>query len=79
MTDSVLASRVTALSNLRWGVCCGAARACLPYLPGMPREMTAHLLPYTACAARICLSSSSVNGPRFTAGLSWLHHLRRME
>jgi hypothetical protein len=46
------------------------------YLPGMPREMTAHLLPYTACAARIFLSSSSVNGPRFTEGLSWLHHLR---
>jgi hypothetical protein len=22
------------------------------------------------------LSSSSVNGPRFTDGLSWLHHLR---
>mmetsp|Transcript_5897 Transcript_5897/g.23893 ORF Transcript_5897/g.23893 Transcript_5897/m.23893 type:complete len:212 (+) Transcript_5897:1587-2222(+) len=49
----------------------------LSVLPGMPREMTAHLLPYTACAARIFLSSSSVNGPRFTEGLSWLHHLRR--
>jgi hypothetical protein len=60
--------------NLR-GVCRGA-RASPPYLPGMPREMTAHLLPYTACAARIFLSSSSVNGPRFTEGLSWLHHLR---
>mmetsp|Transcript_1882 Transcript_1882/g.7838 ORF Transcript_1882/g.7838 Transcript_1882/m.7838 type:complete len:262 (+) Transcript_1882:555-1340(+) len=48
----------------------------LSVLPGMPREMTAHLLPYTACAARIFLSSSSVNGPRFTEGLSWLHHLR---
>lgn len=61
--------------NLGLGVCRGA-RASLPYLPGMPREMTAHLLPYTACAARISLSSSSVNGPRFTVGLSWLHHLR---
>lgn len=62
------------VSDLR-GVCRGA-RASPPYLPGMPREMTAHLLPYTACAARIFLSSSSVNGPRFTEGLSWLHHLR---
>ena len=67
--------RVPSVLNLGLGVCRGA-RASLPYLPGMPREMTAHLLPYTACAARISLSSSSVNGPRFTVGLSWLHHLR---
>lgn len=66
---------VPSVLNLGLGVCRGA-RASLPYLPGMPREMTAHLLPYTACAARISLSSSSVNGPRFTVGLSWLHHLR---
>ena len=67
--------RVPSVLNLGLGVCRGA-RASLPYLPGIPREMTAHLLPYTACAARISLSSSSVNGPRFTVGLSWLHHLR---
>jgi len=47
------------------------------YLPGMDREMTAHLFPWMACAARIARSSSSVNGPRLTIGLSWLHHLRR--
>ena len=45
------------------------------HLPGMVREIIAHLLPWMACAARICLSSSAVNGPRFTVGLSWLHHL----
>ena len=39
--------------------------------------MTAHLFPWMACAARIARSSSSVNGPRLTIGLSWLHHLRR--
>jgi len=70
-----ISRRVSSVLNLGLGVCRGA-RASLPYLPGIPREMTAHLLPYTACAARISLSSSSVNGPRFTVGLSWLHHLR---
>jgi hypothetical protein len=39
--------------------------------------MTAHLFPWMACATRIARSSSSVNGPRLTMGLSWLHHLRR--
>lgn len=47
------------------------------HLPGMDREMTAHLFPWMACATRIARSSSSVNGPRLTMGLSWLHHLRR--
>mmetsp|Transcript_8854 Transcript_8854/g.40243 ORF Transcript_8854/g.40243 Transcript_8854/m.40243 type:complete len:242 (-) Transcript_8854:33-758(-) len=49
----------------------------LSVLPGMDREMTAHLFPWMACATRIARSSSSVNGPRLTMGLSWLHHLRR--
>ena len=47
------------------------------HLPGMDREMTAHLFPWMACATMIARSSSSVNGPRLTMGLSWLHHLRR--
>jgi hypothetical protein len=63
------------VSNLACGDEGGCRGVSCTYLPGMLLEITAHLLPYTACAARIFLSSSSVNGPRFTVGLSWLHHL----
>ena len=40
------------------------------HLPGIDLEMIAHLFPCIACAARMSLSSSAVNGPRFTSGFS---------
>ena len=46
------------------------------HLPGMVREIIAHLLPWMACAARICRSSSAVNGPRFTVGVELVAHDR---
>ena len=39
--------------------------------------MLAHLFPYTLCQRMMVMSSSSVNGCLFTAGLSWLHQRSR--
>jgi hypothetical protein len=49
------------------------------HLPGSSFAMLAHLLPKMLWAAMIAASSSAVNGPFFTLGLSWFSHLRQQQ